>query len=446
MKIAVIGGGISGLTTAFLLGRKWPQAQVDVLEKDSAPGGTVSTCREDGFQMETGPNGFLSGKPTTLRIVEMLGASDRLIEANKAAEKRFILKKGNLTKLPDSPPAFFGSSILSLPAKIRIMKEPFVRKCAPDVEETVAEFGKRRLGPQAVTYMLDPMVSGVFAGNVDKLSLPACFPRIHELEQTYGSLVKAMFKLRSKKASPSGRLTSLVDGMGELVERLCASGNFTLRSGVEITGIERGPSRYKLDGVSEPYDIVVLAVPSYTLARMELDIPQPVRNDLEAIVYPPMAVVPFAVKKGVLDGFGFLIPSVEKRKILGGLFSSCIFPNRGTDDHDLVTVMMGGDRHHNVRDLSDADVVDIAVSEIAEILDISTTDLEQKGMFRWSRAIPQYYRGHPDVVKRVEDAVSGHPGLFVTGNAFYGVGINDCTRAAFETVDRVAQYLEETSG
>lgn len=446
MKIAVIGGGISGLSTAFVLGRTIPDVTIDVLEADTKAGGTVATYERDGFRMETGPNGFLSGKPTTLKIVNMLEADDRLVEASREAEKRFILKNGNLVKLPDTPPAFFTSSILSMGGRLRIMREPFISPAPADREETVAEFGARRLGPQAVTYMLDPMVSGVFAGNVEKLSLPACFPRIHELEQEYGSLIKAMLKLRSKKASPSGRLTSLVDGMGELVDRLAASGAFRLHLGTPVRGISRVESRFQLDGFDGTFDAVVCAIPAYVLADMGIEGLETVQDDLAEMVYPPMAVVPFAVKKGILDGFGFLIPSVEGRGILGGLFSSCIFPNRGTEEHDLVTVMMGGDRHHDVRDMDIGEVVDRAADELTAILDLERNDLEHLGLFRWSRAIPQYYKGHPELVGRLEACVDQVPGLFVTGNAFYGVGINDCTRAAFETTEKVMKYREERQG
>jgi len=436
MKIAVVGGGISGLTSAFLIARRFPDADVHVFEKNDRPGGTVATYESDGFRLETGPNGFLSGKPSTLKVVDMLAAKDRLVEANRAAEKRFILKRGKLVQLPDSPAGFFASGILSPGGKLRIMREPFI-KPGTDPDETVAEFGCRRLGPQAVTWMLDPMVSGVFAGNVDNLCLAACFPRIYQLEQEYGSLVRAMLKLRSKKASPSGRLTSFTNGMGELPEMLVASGAFQFHPETPVSGVEKASGVFRLDGVDEPFDAVVMAVPAYVLATMDLPLSHDTRNRLNAVVYPPMAVVPFAVPKGSVDGFGFLIPSVEQRKILGGLFSSRIFPNRGTESHDLVTVMLGGDRHHEVADMDMAEVVDIAAGEIVDILGLPTTKLEHVGLFRWRRAIPQYYRGHLELVRSVEQEVAAVPGLFITGNAFYGIGINDCTQAAFDLADRM---------
>ncbi len=441
MKIAVIGGGISGLGTAFVMGRRIPGAEIDVFEKNPTPGGTIASYRNDGFLMETGPNGFLSGKPTTLKIVEMLEKKETLLPANVKAEKRMIVKRGRLVTLPDTPLKFFTSSILSFGGKLRIMKEPFISQKIGDEDETIAGFGKRRLGEQAVTWMLDPMVSGVFAGNVDKLSLASCFPRIHELEMEYGSLVKAMLKLRSKKASPSGKLTSFENGMGQLIEMMVLSGAFRLHSGSKIREIRKEPDGFHLDHVRGTYDVVILAVPAYSLSEMAVPGLEEVKEELVSVPYPPMAVLPFAVKKGIVDGFGFLIPSVEKSRILGALYSSGIFPNRGTDEYDLVTVMLGGDRNYEVRDMDSASLVDTASEELAGFLKVERKELENVGIFKWQRAIPQYYTGHWKIVEKVEKAAAAVPGLFVTGNAFYGIGINDCTLAAFKMAEKVQEYL-----
>ncbi len=446
MKIAVIGGGISGLATAFVMGRRIPGVEVDVFEKNLTPGGTIASYRNDGFLMETGPNGFLSGKPTTLKIVDMLEKQDTLLPADDKAEKRMIVKNGRLISLPDKPLKFFSSSILSLSGKLRILKEPFVPKKDGDKDETIAEFGKRRLGEEAVTWMLDPMVSGVFAGNVDKLSLASCFPRIHELEMEYGSLIRAMMKLRSKKASPSGRLTSFENGMGQLIEMMADSGSFTLYTGIGVREIRKEEAGFILDQGRGIYDAVVLAVPAYSLAEMMVSGLEDVVERLASVPYPPMAVVPFAVKKGVVDGFGFLIPSVENRRILGALYSSGIFPNRGTDEYDLVTVMLGGDRHYEVREMDRAQLVDTASEELADFLKLERRELTNVGLFRWQRSIPQYYSGHYKIVEAVEAATAAVPGLFVTGNAFYGIGINDCTLAAFMTANKVLDFFEKKEG
>lgn len=443
MRVAVIGGGISGLATAFIMGRRIPGAEIDVFEKNTTSGGTIATYRNDGFLMETGPNGFLSGKPTTLKIVDMLEKQETLLPASTKAEKRMIIKRGSLVTLPETPLKFFTSSILSFRGKLRIMKELFVCRKVGEDDETVADFGRRRLGEQAVTWMLDPMVSGVFAGNVDKLSLVSCFPRIHELEMEYGSLIKAMMKLRSKKASPSGKLTSFENGMGQLIEMMIDSGAFRFHAGSEVRGIRKEKEGFHLDHLRGSYDAVVLAVPAHSLSEMSVPGMGKVKEELASVPYPPMAVVPFAVKKGIVNGFGFLIPSVEKSRILGALYSSGIFPNRGTDEYDLVTVMLGGDRHYEVRDMDSAALVDMASDELAGFLKVERHQLENVGLFKWQRAIPQYYKGHYRIVEKVEAAAASVPGLFVTGNAFYGIGINDCTLAAFNMAEKVQEYLTE---
>lgn len=440
MKIAIVGGGISGMSTAFLLGQKFP-GSIDVFEKEAAPGGTIGTLHEKGFIVEKGPNGFLSGKPTTLQLAELLGISESLVSAAKAAAKRYICRGGSLLQLPEGPGQFLFSSVLSPGAKVRMLREPFVPKMRGEKDETVAEFGARRLGREAVEYLLDPMVSGVFAGAVERLSLKSCFPRIHELEREYGSLVRAMVKLKAKKASPPGRLTSFREGMGYLIRRLAESGNFRLHTGVSVRAIAKKADGFYVDDGPTPYAAVVLAIPAYELTSIEFGELSAVRRDLAAIPYPPIAVAAFSLPGGKSTGFGFLVPSREKAPILGALFNSNIFANRAPADRDLASVLLGGDRRHEVRDYPDAKVVDIAARELSRILRIRLTDLESVATLRWPRAIPQYYPGHQGVVAKIEKIVAGTPGLFVTGNAFYGIGINDCTRAAFATARKVGEFF-----
>ncbi len=442
MKVAVIGGGISGLSSAFLIKKILPQSEIHLFEKSKFPGGTIKTVEKDGFLIECGPNGFLSGKFSTLEIARLCGANAKLVEANKDAEIRYILKNGKLVKLPDSPPAFFLSPILSLRGKIEILKEPFVKPLKDDYEETVAEFGKRRLGQEAVDYMLDPMVSGVFAGNVNKLSLKQCFPRIYQLEREYGSLVKAMLKLKSKKASPSGRLTSFENGMAFLTDKLVGSGSFKFFGSVKVKSVEKKGDKFLLNGESTEYDAVLFAIPSY--AYKDIDFPEKAKviDGLLSIKYPPMAIVSFAVKKNMPEGFGFLIPSKEKRKILGALFPSNIFFKRAPDGLGLLTVMLGGDNRYEIRDMEKGEIIDLAVKEVADILSLSGDKIDLVYFFKTDRAIPQYYRGHGKIVEGMERIGKSVKGLFFTGNAFYGIGVNDCTARAFAVARKITEFLK----
>jgi len=442
-SVAVLGAGLSGLSTAYLIVNKMPNVKVEVFEKGQRIGGTIFSKRtDDGFLVEAGPNGFLSGKPTTLELSKTLGIDKDFLSANSNAELRFILKNGKLQKLPDSPGSFIFSDILSIKGKLRIAQEPFIKGFREDYEETVAEFGTRRLGKEAVQFMLDPMVSGVFAGNVDKLSLKSCFPRIYQLEKEYGSLVKAMMKLRAKKASPSGKLTSYENGMFHLIKTLASHENINVNLNSEITEIAKENGKFLVSGSSKKFDALVSAMPAYCLGNLNFEPLKEVKESLNNVPYPPMAIVSFAIKKNIVKGFGFLIPSSEKRKILGALFSSNIFINRGTKKHDLVTVMFGGDRNYAVKDFEMKQIVDIASKELADILNISVKDLNHISLFKWNKAIPQYYKGHYKIVEKIEKIMENEKGFFVTGNAFFGIGINDCTAASYKTSDAVTNYLE----
>ncbi|BBB33318.1 oxygen-dependent protoporphyrinogen oxidase [Thermotomaculum hydrothermale] len=443
MRVAVIGGGISGLSSAFLIKKALPDVEIDVFEKGDVPGGTIKTVCKDGFLMECGPNGFLSGKPSTLEIARLSLANGELVEANENAEIRYILKKGRLVPLPDSPVSFFKSPILSIKGKLEIMKEPFVKPLKDDYEETVAEFGRRRLGQEAVDFMLDPMVSGVFAGNVNNLSLKQCFPRIYQLEKDYGSLVKAMFKLKSKKASPSGRLTSFKKGMRYLIDKLIENGDFHFYCNTEVKSVEKQGDLFFLDASDKKYNAVLFAIPSYAYESIEFPDKQEVIDHLKSIYYPPMAIVSFALRsEKMINGFGFLIPSKEKRRILGSLFSSNIFENRAPDGFSLLTVMLGGDNNREVANLSRSELIDIALNEISDILSIDKREFNLIEVYKTNRAIPQYYRGHGKIVERMEKVSEKNKGIFFTGNAFYGIGINDCTARSFEVADIISNYLK----
>ncbi len=443
MKVAVIGGGISGLSSAYLIKNGFEGVEVDVFESGENPGGTIKTISKDGFLLEWGPNGFLSGKQTTLEIARLCLANEGLVEANKDAEIRYVLKKGKLVSLPDSPVSFFKSPLLSLKGKIEIMKEPFVKPLLDDYEETVKEFGERRLGREAVDYLLDPMVSGVFAGSVDRLSLKQCFPRIWELEREYGSLVKAMLKLKSKKASPSGRLTSFKKGMRFLIDKLIENGGFNFYSNTKVVEVQREGEFFSLNVSSKKYDAVLFSIPAYAYKDMVFPGKEKVSKLLDSISYPPMVIVNFSVKKDkLINGFGFLIPSNEKRKILGALFSSNIFENRAPEGYSLLTVMLGGDNNREVSSYSRNEIVDTALNEISDILSLSRKDFELIDVFKTDRAIPQYYKGHGKIVSEVEALSKEFKGMFFTGNAFYGIGINDCTARSFKVSEDIIRYLK----
>jgi protoporphyrinogen/coproporphyrinogen III oxidase len=436
-RIAIVGGGLSGLSTAYLLGKKYPSAEIIVFESESKPGGTIQTRLVDGCTLESGPNGFLSGKPSTLKLADELGLNARLIDADKAAEKRYIYKSNGLVQLPESPPSFFKSSLLPWWGRLAIMKEPFVPRVRPGQDETIAQFGQRRLGRSAVKYLLDPMVSGVFAGNVQKLSLKSCFPRMEALESEYGSLVKAMLKLKSKKASPKGHLVSFLGGMFDLIDALVNKGAFALKTDTPVKMIREEEGRFYLGAQKKSFDTLIFACPTVALSHISYDRLFSLKEAFASVVYPPVILVSFLVPKGAVEGFGYLIPSSEKRSILGALYNSNIFPVRGVVDKTLVTVLMGGDHRPDIREWDDARCLDVAKSELIATAGLAEDQVSYLSQTRWNKSIPQYYQGHSTIVDQVHAIEENVKNLYFTGNAFYGIGINDCTQASYDLVERL---------
>ncbi len=465
-KVAVIGGGISGLSTAFAVERLAEEAglavETLVLEKEGTPGGKIRTVSEEGYLCEWGPNGFLDNKPMTLELCDRLGIRDRLLRSNDNARKRFIYSEGVLHRLPENGPAFLKSKLVSWPGKARLACEPFIAARRSDDDETLADFARRRLGQEALDKLIAPMVSGIFAGDPETMSLKSCFPRIDELEREYGGLVKAMVRLAKKKkaeiregkavasaAGPGGILTSFLDGIQELSDRNAAALKGELRTGAEVEAIRRRDGRFEIrlvDGSVEEADIVVSAAPAHALSGMVRELDPGFSELLGAIPYSPMNVVCFGYErekvKRDLDGFGYLIPKKEGRGILGTLWDSSIFPNRAPQGKVLLRSMMGGATNPGAVRLSDAEVTQTVRSDLRTIMGIEA-EPDFVRIFRHEEAIPQYLLGHGRRLKAFDERLKDLPGLFITGNAFFGVGLNDCVNASNRVADRVVGFLQK---
>ena len=361
-RIAIIGGGISGLSLAYFLLEKDPELDLIVLESEQRPGGKIWTEKADGFLCEGGVNGFLDNKPRTLELSKKVSLEP--LRSNDASRKRFIFSGNRLHRLPESPPAFLASSLMSLKGKLRIMAELVIPGDVKE-EETLAAFARRRMGKEAYEKLIDPMASGIYAGNPETLSLRACFPRVYDLELRYGGLIRGMIRLQRERkkqgraekvgAGPGGTLTSFYDGMGELVSALRAFLGSRLRLGSKVIGIERKGRGYSLffaDGSSMDADIVVSASPAYAASDMLKNMDGRLSNLVAEIPYPSLSVVCLGYRKEKIktpvDAFGFLIPSGEKRKILGTLYDSSIFPNRAPEGYVLLRSMVGGARYSDL--------------------------------------------------------------------------------------------------
>lgn len=453
MKIAVVGGGVSGLAAGWRL--REAGHEIVVLEAGDRTGGKIRSERADGFLVEHGPNGYLDSREAIVRLVDDLGLGDRTLEAGERANKRFIYTRGALRALPASPPAFFKSDVLPLSARLRVLFEPFVRARRDESDESAFDFAARRIGVNAAAVLVDAMVTGVYAGDSQQLSLSAAFPKMAALEREHGGLVRGMMAKRraakadpqtSKKrggpAGPGGVLVSFRGGMQELTDNLSDRLGDALQTGRPVSGLEYDGGWRVLAAGGDPIsaDAVVLAVPAYDAARLIGSLRPAAVEPLEAIPYAAAAVVAFGLRESELvrplDGFGFLIPGREKRRILGTLWSSSIYAERAPEGLALIRSIVGGARHPKVLDLDDDALVALVREELDAIMGPLPDPVFHR-VIRWPRAIPQYNLGHLDRVAAVEQSIADLPGLHLTGNGFYGVSVAECAARADALVDAV---------
>lgn len=463
-RIAIIGAGISGLATAHAIERlareRGHSVEVVVLEREPRTGGKILSIKEEGYLCEWGPNGFLDSKPMTLELCDRLGIRDRLTRSNDNARKRFIYSQGELHRLPENGPMFLKSNLISWRGKLRLAGELFVPPRRDAVDETLAEFARRRLGPEALDKLIGPMVSGIFAGDPETMSLKSCFPRIHELEQEYGGLLRAMLKLAKKKkaerkagkevasaAGPGGVLTSFVDGIQTLTDETSAGLGGKVRVGAGVIALRPHDGGWELELTSgEKFDagLVVSAAPAHALGELLQPLDRGLAELVDGIPYATMNVIccGYARERIArdLDGFGYLIPRKEGRSILGTLWDSSIFPQRAPEGHVLLRSMMGGATNPAAIELDDDAVLARTMGDLRDIMGI-TAKPDFVRIFRHRQAIPQYLSGHSRRLAAVADRLQAHPGLFVTGNAFFGVGLNDCVHAANRAAEQVVKRL-----
>ncbi len=437
--VLIVGGGMSGLSLAWYLKQFQKGWDITIFEADERVGGKAWTEREDGFIMERGVNGVLDNKPSTLELAAALGVTP--IRSNDASRIRFVVRNGRLVRLPDSPRAFFTSPVLSPWGKIRLMGEFFIPPGAEDKDESLAAFAIRRLGDEAYRYLIDPMASGIYAGNPERLSLKACFPRIHELETRYGSLIWAMISLqkearKAKKTGPSagpgGVLTSFPGGMEDLVDALRKALREEIEVNATVEGVEFTDGNWQVqlaDGRAFSGTHLVLSLPAFEAARVVGPFSSRLSFLFSKIEYPPIAVCALGIKKekmeSSLNGFGFLCPFCESRKVLGGLWDSSVFEHRAPSGYHLIRCLIGGMRNRHILEKGDHEIAGLAISELKALTGLKDApDLVR--VFRWQRAIPQYNVGHLPLVEEIGQGLRKFPNLFIRCNWIGGVSLNDC--------------------
>lgn len=449
MKIAIVGAGISGLSTAQAILSRNPRADIVVFESVQRVGGKVWTeTSTEGFVCEGGVNGFLDKIPRTLELCKEIGLIP--VAANAAAQRRYVFSQQALHRLPEKPAEFLTSRLLSVAGRLRVLFETLAGGTDKE-DETLAEFGTRRLGREAFQKLIDPMASGVFAGDATKMSLQSCFPRIYELEAEYGSLIRALVKLQLQArregkrstpgAGPGGRLTSFSAGMGALTDRLAAVLGSRIRTASPVVGISRKGGGYALHlahGADEESDVLILAIPAYAQAQILREYEPELARLLEGIEYPALSVVCLGYQKKPLgrypDGFGFLVPSREQRSILGTIVDSNVFAGRAPEGTVLLRTMVGGARTPRLAELPDDQLIDRVRADLQDITGLSAEPCFSR-IFRHEKAIPQYLVGHAARLEAITRVLVRHPGLVLTGNALRGVSLNDCVVNAWKTAE-----------
>lgn len=464
-KAIVIGGGISGLASAYLLREKAKaeglELEVTLLEKEKRLGGKIWSIKADGYLCEWGPNGFLDSKPQTLDLCDNLNIRDMLLRSNDNARKRFIYSNSVLHCLPENGISFFKSKLISWPGKLRLAMEPFISGPPEGVDETLASFGRRRLGAEALQKLISPMVSGIFAGDPETMSLKSCFPRIAELESEYGSLVMAMVRLARKKrreiaagkvvssaAGPGGVLTSFGDGIQALTDILAERlGNGAIIGGsgaVKINKQNNVPFQIVTESGEFDADLVIMATPSHASAGFLTELDTGMSTILKDIPYASMTVICFGYERERiehdLNGFGYLIPKEEGMNTLGTLWDSSIFENRAPEGKVLLRSMLGGACFPEYINLSDDEVERRVKEDLKNIMGIKEIPSFVR-IFRHPLAIPQYTAGHGKRLAALEEKARQYPGLFLTGNSYRGIGLNDCVAAANRTAEEAINHL-----
>jgi oxygen-dependent protoporphyrinogen oxidase len=469
-RVVVIGGGITGLAAAHRLIERSAQSEsateVVLLEASSKTGGVIRTERRDGFLLEAGPDSFISEKPAAIELAKRIGLTSRLIETNEAHRKSFIARKGRLHAVPEgfqllAPSRFWPfatTSIFSLTGKARMALDLVLpRRVAANggEEESLAQFVRRRFGQEALERMAQPMVGGIYTADPENLSLRATMPRFLEMEREHRSLIRAMWKQRRKGQASQSKGTSgaryslflsFDEGMQVLVDGIKSRLNdvsVRLNTRAESLAFDEESKQWRIAVSAEETilaDAVCLALPAYASANLLRETDTQLADELEAIPYASTATINLAYRRidipHALDGFGFVVPFIERRSILACTFSSIKFAGRAPIDHALLRAFVGGALQPEMFALDEDKMVQATRRDLQQFLGITKPPLFAH-VEKWPRSMAQYHLGHMERVGRIRQRLNTYPTLKLAGNAFDGAGIPDCIRSGETAADEI---------
>ncbi|OLO09576.1 protoporphyrinogen oxidase [Salinicola sp. MH3R3-1] len=436
----IVGAGATGLAAAWTLAKRGQN--VTLLESNDQVGGNLHTERDGEWQIEHGPNTVIM-KPPLYALLDELDLLGEAQPANAESTKRFVVLNGQPVALPMKPLDALTSPIIGWRGWARLAREPFIARSTAS-EETLAAFVSRRLGPRILGRMVDPFVSGVYAGDPARLSVQAAMPRLAAMEQEHRSLIiGGLKKMRQARRDPSpipvewrGKLVSFPQGLQRLTDRLAegitAQPTATIQTGCEIRGIRREGEQWVVEdrnGRQWRARSLVLAVPAPVAAALLRPLDERLAKPLAAIAYPPVNAIALGFREQdiahPLDGFGVLIPRAEKRRTLGALFSSTLFEGRAPAGHKLLNVFIGGRQSPEAAVGDDATQVSRVIGDLRDLLGIRGEPVWQK-VTRWPQAIPQYEVGHLARIEALDDALRAYSGLHLAGNWRGGIAVGDC--------------------
>jgi oxygen-dependent protoporphyrinogen oxidase len=472
-RIAIIGGGISGLAAAHRLVERSAglnvKPEILLLEGSQRTGGIIRTDRLDDFLLERGPDSFISEKPEAVALATAIGLADHLIETNDAHRRSFIARGRRLHPVPEGfhllAPSrlwpFITTGVFSWTGKMRMALDLILPRRAANGErdESLAQFVRRRLGNEALERMAQPMVGGIYTADPERLSLRATMPRFLEMERQHRSLIRAMMKRRRRESEERSSGTSgarynlflsFDGGMQMLVDTLAArlpAGSVRLNTKAEALAFEGATRQWKIrvrGGETVRADAVCLALPAYAAAALLRDVEAQLASDLEAIPYASTATINLAWRRAdiphPLDGFGFVVPFIERRALLACTFSSVKFKGRAPEGHALLRAFVGGALQPEMFELDEETMTKRVLEDLRDLLGIERPPLLAV-VAKWPRSMAQYHLGHLENVERIKRRLSALNGLHLAGNAYDGAGIPDCIRSGETAADNILTAL-----